>query len=35
METPFGLFPVEVLMQMARGPDLLGAMVVLQWIVAR
>jgi hypothetical protein len=35
METPFGLFPVEVVMQMARGPDLLGAMVVLQWIVAR
>jgi hypothetical protein len=35
METPFGLFPVEVMMRMARGPDLLGAMIVFQWIVAR
>jgi hypothetical protein len=35
METPFGLFPVEMVMQMARGPDLLGVMIVLQWIVVR
>ena len=35
IETPLGLFPAELVMQMARGPDLLGAMIVLQWIVAR
>jgi hypothetical protein len=35
METPFGLFPVEMVMQMARGPDLLGAMILFQWMVAR
>jgi len=35
METPFGLLPVETVMQMTRGPDLLGALIVLQWIAAR
>ncbi len=35
METPFGLFPLELVTQMARGPDLLGFLIVLQWIVAR
>lgn len=35
LETPFGLFPTEMLLQMARGPDLLGAVIVLQVILAR
>jgi hypothetical protein len=35
METPFGLFPVEMVLQMARGPDVLGATIVLQWIAGR
>lgn len=34
-ETPFGLFPVELLLQLARGPDLLGAVIVLHVILAR
>lgn len=35
LETPFGLFPMEMFIQMARGPDLLGAVIVLQIILAR
>lgn len=29
MDTPFGLVPVELFMQFARGPDLLGAALIL------
>ncbi len=32
METPFGLFPVEMVQQMARGPDLLAAIVLIAWL---
>ncbi|MEJ2679636.1 MAG: DUF6297 family protein [Gemmatimonadota bacterium] len=35
LETPFGLFPMEMLLQMARGPDLLGVVIVLQVVLAR
>lgn len=34
-ETPFGMFPVEILLQLARGPDLLGAVIILQLILGR
>jgi Family of unknown function (DUF6297) len=35
VETPFGLVPVELLLQLARGPDLLGAVILLQVIMSR
>lgn len=35
METPLGLVPVELIMQLARGPDVLGAMIVLRWLLLR
>jgi hypothetical protein len=34
-ETPFGMFPVEILLQLARGPDLLGVVIILQVILGR
>jgi hypothetical protein len=34
-ETPLGAFPVEILIQLARGPDLLGVVIVLQVILGR
>jgi len=34
-ETPLGSFPVEILIQLARGPDLLGVVVVLQVLLGR
>jgi hypothetical protein len=30
VETPFGLVPVDLILQLARGPDLLGAALLLQ-----
>jgi hypothetical protein len=30
LETPFGLFPVDLVRQLLRGPDLLGATIVLR-----
>lgn len=30
METPFGLLPIDLVLQLARGPDLLGAVIVLR-----
>lgn len=30
METPFGLLPIDLVVQLARGPDLLGAVIVLK-----
>ncbi len=35
LETPFGLFPMEMFIQMARGPDLLGVVIVVQVILGR
>ncbi len=35
METPFGLFPVELVMQLARGPDLLALAILIHAIGAR
>jgi len=34
-ETPLGSFPVEILIQLARGPDLLGVVIVLQVLLGR
>jgi hypothetical protein len=34
-ETPFGMFPAEILLQLARGPDLLGVVIILQVILGR
>lgn len=34
-ETPLGMFPVEILLQLARGPDLLGVVIVLQVLLGR
>jgi Family of unknown function (DUF6297) len=34
-ETPLGAFPIEILFQLARGPDLLGVVIVLQVILGR
>ena len=34
-ETPLGAFPVEILLQLARGWDLLGAVIILQLLLAR
>jgi hypothetical protein len=35
LETPFGLFPMELVMQLARGPDLLGGVIVLRLLFGR
>jgi len=35
VETPFGLFPVELLQQMVRGPDLLGATLLARMLLLR
>jgi len=35
LETPFGPFPSELVLQLVRGPDLLGVAIVLQIILAR
>ena len=34
-DTPLGTFPVELLIQLARGPDLLGVVIILQLILGR
>ncbi len=34
-ETPFGLFPVELVISLARGPDLLAAVLLLQVLLTR
>jgi hypothetical protein len=34
-DTPLGTFPVELLIQVARGPDLLGVVIILQLILGR
>jgi hypothetical protein len=34
-ETPLGSFPIEIVLQLARGPDLLGVVIVLQMLLAR
>ena len=34
-ETPVGMVPLELLAQVARGADLLGATIVLQWLMSR
>ncbi len=32
METPFGLLPIDLVVQLARGPDVLGAVIVLRFL---
>jgi hypothetical protein len=34
-ETPLGMLPLQLLTQVARGPDLLGATIVVQMLMAR
>jgi Family of unknown function (DUF6297) len=34
-DTPFGLFPLGILLQLARGPDLLGVVIVLRVLFKR
>jgi hypothetical protein len=34
-ETPFGLFPMELVLQLARGPDLLGGVILLRMLFGR
>jgi hypothetical protein len=34
-ETPLGLFPTGILLQLTRGPDLLGVVIILQLILGR
>ncbi|MCG6954831.1 MAG: DUF6297 family protein [Gemmatimonadetes bacterium] len=35
LETPFGLIPMELVLQLARGPDLLGGVIVLRLLFGR
>ena len=35
VETPFGLLPLGLVLQLARGPDVLGAVIVLQILLTR
>jgi hypothetical protein len=35
IDTPFGLIPIGLLIQLVRGPDLLGAVIVLQLLLGR
>lgn len=35
VDTPLGLLPIGIITQVARGPDLLGAVIVLQILLAR
>ncbi len=35
METPFGLFPVELVVQLARGPDLLAVAILIHAVAIR
>jgi hypothetical protein len=34
-ETPLGAFPTELVLQLARGWDLLGVMIVLRLVLGR
>jgi hypothetical protein len=35
VESPLGLIPVDLVVQLARGPDLLGAVIVLRALLVR